>query len=51
MELRQVNIFESKVSPSMKHLLLMPLLEFNQLLLVLHVHGGHDISLFSQHLP
>lgn len=33
------------------HLLLMGLLQLHQLLLVLHVHGWHDTSLISQHLP
>lgn len=33
------------------HLLLVALLQLHQLLLVLHVHGGHDASLIHQHLP
>lgn len=33
------------------HLLLMTLFLLHQLLLVLHVHGGHDNSLIGQHLP
>lgn len=29
----------------------MPLLELHHLLLMLHVHGGHHVSLLSYHLP
>lgn len=38
-------------SQSVQHLLLMPLLQLHQLLLVLHVHGRHHVPLVGQHLP